>query len=217
MNGMGFLRLVSVDSFVAAIVIAGIAFALVWQKEGEEMSISQAHINTYLQTGALHAEQDAPPPPREPFQNVSEEEQKCLAQAIYFEARGEPVDGQQAIGDVVLNRVRSESYPDSVCGVVWQGVPRSGIPDRLFRCQFSFACDGLPETPHNGPAWKQAMEIAWVMLHTGMRGSLHDNVLYYHAEYVSPAWARAMFQVAQIGKHVFYTKERRRLDKTTPG
>ena len=210
-------RLISVEALVVAILIVGIAFTLVWQKEGEEMSISQAHINTYSQTGAFRAEQDMPPL-RQPFQDVSEEDQKCLAQAIYFEARGESVDGQQAVGDVVLNRVLSESYPDSVCGVVWQGAPPYGRrPARLFRCQFSFACDGLSDTPYDKIAWEQAMEIAWGMLHTGARGSLHDNVLYYHAEYVSPTWAQAMFEVAQIGKHVFYSKERGRPDKTTPG
>ena len=217
MSDMRLLRLLSVDALVAAIVIVGVAFGLVWQKEDEVMSIAQAHIDTYQQTEASPAEADTPLLPRQPFQNASEEDQVCLAQAIYFEARGESVDGQQAVGDVVLNRVLSESYPNSVCGVVWQGAPRYGLPDRLFRCQFSFACDGLSETPYNKPAWDQAMEIAWGMLHTGMRGSLHDNVLYYHAEYVSPDWARAMSQVAQIGKHVFYTKEQRRPEKTTPG
>ncbi len=220
MSDMRLLRLLSVDALVAAIVIVGVAFGLVWQeeKEDEVMSVAQVHIDTYQQMEASPAEADTPLLPRQPFQNVSEEDHVCLAQAIYFEARGESVDGQQAVGDVVLNRVLSESYPDSVCGVVWQGAPRyGGRPDRLFRCQFSFACDGLSETPYNKPAWDQAMEIAREMLYTGMRGSLHDNVLYYHAEYVSPDWARAMSQVAQIGKHVFYTKEQRRPEKTTPG
>lgn len=203
------------DVLVSASVIVAIAFMLVWQEGDVQMSISEAHIKTYERTEGFRAGQTTPPLAREPFQDVSAEEQKCLAQAIYFEARGESVDGQQAVGDVVLNRVRSDSYPNSVCGVVWQGAPRTGLPKRLFRCQFSFACDGRPETPYDKVAWEQAMEIAWEMLHMGMRGSLHDNVLYYHAEYVSPDWARAMQRVAQIGKHVFY--ERMRPNKATPG
>ena len=204
---------VDVGALVVAIVIVGaVLFALVW-REGGEPSAAWVHVDTYEQTDA----EQAALPPRQPFQNASEEDQKCLALAIYFEARGESIDGQQAVGDVILNRVRSKSYPDSVCDVVWQGAKRYGRPARLFRCQFSFACDGRPETTPNEAAWEQAMDIASKMLHKGMRSSLHDNVLYYHAEYVSPAWAQAMLQVAQIGKHVFYTDERRRPKKATPG
>ena len=207
---------VGTSALVVAVVIAGMVFALVWQEGDESGSAARVHIDTYGETDASSAER-VTLPPRQPFQNVSKEDLRCLALAIYFEARGESIDGQWAVGDVVLNRVHSKSYPDSVCGVVWQGAPRQGKPDRLFRCQFSFACDGLSDTPRNTTAWEQAMGIAREMLHRGMRGSLHDNVLYYHAEYVSPAWAGAMLQVAQIGKHVFYIDERRRPKKATPG
>ena len=207
---------IGASALVVAVVTAGMAFTLVWQKGDESELAARVHTGTYGQTDAFPAERVALSR-REPFENVSKEELECLAQAIYFEARGESIDGQWAVGDVVLNRVHSESYPNSVCGVVWQGAPRVGRPDRLFRCQFSFACDGRPEDTHNTVAWNQALDIARQMLHTGMRGSLHDNVLYYHAEYVSPAWAGAMLQVAQIGKHVFYIDERRRPKKATPG
>ena len=150
------------------------------------------------------------PQPRAPIV-VSVEEQKCLAQAIYFEARSEPIDGQRAVGTVILNRVRSKSYPDTICGVVWQGAPK------LFSCQFSFACDGRSDNPKNPRAWNEALAIAADLLSNGTRSALHDNVLYYHAEYVSPAWASTMSRVAQIGKHVFYSRERRLPRKTTPG
>ena len=152
----------------------------------------------------------AVPQPRAPIV-VSVEEQKCLAQAIYFEARSEPIAGQRAVGTVILNRVRSKSYPDTICGVVWQGAPK------LFSCQFSFACDGRSDNPKNPRAWNEALAIAADLLSNGTRSALHDNVLYYHAEYVSPAWASTMSKVAQIGKHVFYSSERRRARKVTPG
>ena len=150
-----------------------------------------------------------------------------LALAIYFEARSEPPEGQRAVGDVILNRKRSDAYPDNVCDVVLQGV------SRRHACQFSFVCDGLPDRPYGQGAWKQANILARDMLRQvwgpdrpgGLWASLlaqemlrqemlrdgprRGNVLYYHADYVSPQWARTMARVAQHGKHVFYSGDRR--------
>ena len=130
-------------------------------------------------------------------------EDACLALAIYFEARSEPLAGQRAVGDVILNRVRSDAYPDDVCAVVRQGARRRHA------CQFSFVCDGLSDRPYEQRVWEQATHLAWEMLYGNGDGPLRDNVLHYHADYVTPPWARTMSRVAQIGKHVFYSGDRR--------
>lgn len=133
-----------------------------------------------------------------PATAVSEKDLWCLATAIYFEARGESYRGQVAVAQVVMNRIKHRLYPKTICGVVFQNQnSRNG-------CQFSFACDGIPETVTDGKAWKQAQEIAQ---------GVTDGVLYlpevadathYHATYVSPVWAPRMHKIAQVGLHVFY-------------
>ena len=128
----------------------------------------------------------------------------CMALTIYFEARGEPRDGQIAVGDVVLNRKRAAAYPDDVCEVVLHG---GAI--RRHACQFSFICDGSSDRPREERAWEHAKRLAWDMLYDGGGGSLPADALYYHADYVSPPWARSMYQVAQVGRHIFYSGDRR--------
>ena len=126
------------------------------------------------------------------------EEQKCLAEAIYFEARGEPFDGQVAVGQVVLNRVRNPAYPASVCGVVYQ--------NRAWKnaCQFSFACDDVPDIIVPGPAWEQAKRIASDMAAETLAAKEIGSATHYHATYVRPRWAGTMDRIRQIGQHVFY-------------
>jgi len=129
---------------------------------------------------------------------VSDKELWCLATAIYFEARGETYRGQVAVAQVVLNRVEDHRYPDTICGVVFQNQHRRNA------CQFSFACDGIPEVVNEPKPWAQAEEIALGVT----RGELHlaevGNATHYHATYVRPDWARRMSKVTQIGLHVFY-------------
>ncbi len=126
------------------------------------------------------------------------EEQKCLAEAIYFEARGEPFEGQVAVGQVVLNRVRNPAYPASVCGVVYQ--------NRAWKnaCQFSFACDDVPDIVVPGPAWEQAKRIASDMAAETLAAKEIGSATHYHATYVRPRWAGTMDRMRQIGQHVFY-------------
>lgn len=129
---------------------------------------------------------------------VSSKELWCLASAIYFEARGETYRGQVAVAQVVLNRVKDYRYPDTICGVVYQN------QNRRNSCQFSFACDGIPETISDRKSWAQAEDIA--KRYTG--GELYltevGGATHYHATYVRPAWAPRMNKVTQIGLHVFY-------------
>lgn len=126
---------------------------------------------------------------------------KCLAEAIYFESRGEDLRGQFAVAEVILNRVDSDRYPASVCGVVYQG------SKRLHACQFSFACDGKSERIYDKAAFATAGRIARMML-DGEARTLTNGATYFHARYVRPHWARKFELTARIGSHVFYRSER---------
>lgn len=125
------------------------------------------------------------------------DQQHCLAQAVYFEARSETTRGQLAVAQVVLNRVESRRYPSTICGVVFQN-------ERLrHRCQFSFACDGRSDIPHEARAWETAQRISTIALKHGWR-DITDRATHYHADYANPSWRRGMEQTAAFGRHLFY-------------
>ena len=123
---------------------------------------------------------------------------QCLTQAIYYEARSESEDGQRAVAQVVLNRVRHPAFPKSVCGVVYQGPLRAGGG-----CQFTFTCDGSMAIGASGSAWDRARTIAAQAL----AGSVFAPVGYatsYHTQNVVPVWAYRLVKSAVIGAHIFY-------------
>lgn len=128
----------------------------------------------------------------------SKPEQKCLAAAIYFEARGESPKGQAAVAQVILNRVRNPAYPNSICEVVYQNASWTN------RCQFSFACDGKKDKIRNPAAYELAREVA--MAATAGKIFLREvaSSTHYYASYVSPSWAEAMEKMTQIGSHLFF-------------
>lgn len=127
-------------------------------------------------------------------------EENCLARAIYFEARSESVIGQMAVAKVILNRVKSPDYPKSICGVVYQGSQRRNS------CQFSFACDGLPDDIKQPAAWANSKRIAQKALAGDAKvAAMLNGVTNYHADYVKPKWARSMRKAVKIGRHIFYT------------
>ena len=132
-----------------------------------------------------------------------ERERRCLATAIYFEARGEPLQGQIAVGQVILNRVRSPQFPETICGVVYQGQMAPG-------CQFSFACDGRTDNPKPGAQWDLATSLARKI--TSGQAWLPEvgYSTFYHADYVRPGWASAMNKIDSIGRHIFYKKRNER-------
>jgi spore germination cell wall hydrolase CwlJ-like protein len=129
----------------------------------------------------------------------SEPEQRCLAQAVYFEARSEPEEGQAAVAQVVLNRALSGLYPGSVCGVVFQNQQRRNA------CQFSFTCEGHALHVNEGESWSRAVRIAREVTDGSTYVSDVGDATHYHASYVRPGWARALKKTETIGHHIFYT------------
>ena len=132
----------------------------------------------------------------------------CLAVAIYFEARSEPIAGQLAVAQVVLNRVADERYPDTVCDVITEGPTYpSGHPVRD-KCQFSFWCDGKPEDIHDYEAWQTALRVATIATETSaLPIDISEGAMFYHATSVSPSWRHTMQMTARIGQHIFYRLE----------
>jgi Cell Wall Hydrolase len=121
----------------------------------------------------------------------------CLATAIAYEAGHEPLSGQEAVAQVILNRVRNPAFPKSVCGVVFQGSARST------GCQFSFTCDGSMRRRMSGAVMLSATAVA----RSAISGLLQPQVggaTHYHADYVSPYWAPSLVRIAKIGRHIFY-------------
>jgi N-acetylmuramoyl-L-alanine amidase len=122
---------------------------------------------------------------------------RCLALNIYHEARSEPESGQIAVARVTLNRVESESFPESICGVVKQG------GQKRHRCQFSWWCDGRPDDPTEQKAWKRSLEISRRVLADEVPDPT-NGALYYHTDYVSPKWSQHFQRTTRIGRHLFY-------------
>jgi spore germination cell wall hydrolase CwlJ-like protein len=124
-------------------------------------------------------------------------EWQCLAEALYFEARGESVKGQFAVAEVILNRVTSPRFPASVCGVIHQGTGRK------HQCQFSYTCDGHAENIRELRAYERVGKIARLML-DGAPKQLTQGATYYHSASVLPRWAKVFSRTAKIGVHYFY-------------
>lgn len=131
---------------------------------------------------------------------------QCLSEALYFEARGESVKGMFAVAEVILNRVDSASYPNTVCGVVNQGTGRK------FACQFTYTCDGKAEHIGNPAAYRTVGKVARKLL-DGAPRNLTGGATHYHTTAVNPKWAKRFPRTAKIGSHVFYRQPTRTASK----
>lgn len=122
----------------------------------------------------------------------------CLAVAVFFEARGEPIDGKELVANVVINRVEHPKYPDTICGVVNQ------------RKQFSFTHDGMSDNPlvyntyHDTLAWEESVDIAKYVLDNGV---VNEYIIMYHNTSVDPYWTDSYSFSGQVGNHIFYQEE----------
>jgi len=122
---------------------------------------------------------------------------QCLSEALYFEARGESVRGMFAVGEVIMNRVDSNNYPDTLCNVINQGTGRK------YACQFTYTCDGKPETIGEPRSWERVGKVARILI-DGAPRVLTGGATHYHTKAVNPSWAQRYPRTAEIGFHYFY-------------
>lgn len=126
-------------------------------------------------------------------------ETECLAKNIYFEANTEPKEGKLAVATVTMNRVQSHIFPRTVCGVVLDQSSKG--------CQFSWVCDGKSDIIHDRRGYMESVKIAEDVLLSKKRSRIiTSDVLYYHADYVTPTWAKTKKLFTKIGAHIFYRK-----------
>ena len=134
----------------------------------------------------------------------------CMSKALYFEARSESTIAQLAVGEVILNRVKDNRFPDSVCGVVTDGLRYKSSGQMVkHQCAFSFYCDGKSEDIHNVKAYKTAEKLSKQILQ-GIDIDITDGATHYHARYVKPYWASAYTRTTCIDKHCFYRWENKK-------
>ena len=124
-------------------------------------------------------------------------EARCLAEAVYYEARSESFSGQAAVAEVILNRVASRHYPNTVCGVVYEGSHRNT------GCQFTFTCDGSMEKDPRGAPWDKANAVAAHVL-LDLNQPVVGSSTHYHTDYVNPVWSASLVKTRKVGSHIFY-------------
>ena len=132
---------------------------------------------------------------------------QCMALNVYYEARGSNLADKAAVADVVLNRVNDTRYPDTVCGVVKQGLQDANGNMLRNKCQFSWYCDGKHDRPQDEDRWVEAQSIAWNMVEESKYRGITEGATHYHATYVNPRWASTLQLVGRIGAHIFYRWE----------
>ncbi len=125
------------------------------------------------------------------------EQWRCLAEALYFEARGETVKGQFAVAEVIMNRVKSGRFPGSLCAVINQGTGKK------YQCQFTYTCDGYAEVIAEPRAFARVGKVARYMM-DGKVPALTDGATHYHTTAVRPRWSKVYTRTAKIGVHLFY-------------
>ena len=171
--------------------------------EGEFVRLQDLTPDEARRWNAANPVSTLPNPAAKPFrlkaQSVIDETRamECMTAAIYYEAAWESLEGQRAVAQVVLNRLRHPAYPKTVCGVVFQG------SERRTGCQFTFTCDGSLARAPQPAAWSRARRVAEAALN-GHVAKTVGNATHYHADYVAPYWSPNLVKVAQVGAHIFY-------------
>ena len=145
------------------------------------------------------------------FYDIADKETHCLATNMYFEARGESLDGKKAVAFVTLNRVESEQFPNDICSVVYQAQYSSWWKENKNRlvpirnkCQFSWYCDGKADNTPNAEMWRQSQAIAYQIVILGTFRGITEGATHYHATYVDPSWNKKMDDIGRIGAHLFF-------------
>lgn len=138
-----------------------------------------------------------PPPARAAGTQVPPDALRCLALAVYFEARGESIEGKAAVAHVVVNRAREAGFPDGVCQVVQQGGEQRP-------CQFGWYCDGRSDRPRAGRLWESSLEVAQAVLAGRLEDPTGGALYFVRTRVKKPSWTRRLTRVARIGGHVFY-------------
>ena len=161
-------------------------------------------LDLYTDEFTSPARADVVATPAEPSadQIAAAQERECLAEALYYEARGEGESGEKAVAEVVMARLKSPDYPKTICGVVLEGTDHPGK-----HCQFSFACDGSTHHAKEEVAWDRARTLATRILGGAVKlGGQTGHAIAYHSIDVTPDWADDMLRTAQIGNHIFYRR-----------
>ena len=146
--------------------------------------------------------------------SVNPEELECMSKNIYFEAALESTAGKLAVAQVTMNRVKSNTWPNTVCKVITQGKHYdNGFPVRD-RCQFSWYCDGKHDEPYMGSMWRESQEVARYVLTTPDLMDITDGATHYHADYISsPRWADPKRKTVEIDTHIFFNHARKKVKK----
>ena len=171
---------------------------------------------------AIAAEDALGIPSDPPAAKVHPSDIECMTRNIYFEAGNQSKAGMIAVARVVVNRVQDTRFPDNVCDVIYEGPMRESWKtkqdpnikeeDRIFypvrdRCQFSWYCDGKPDdivSRENNIAWRQAQDIAYLVLVHNKYNGIVDGATHYHADYVDPDWNKTITLITHIDDHIFY-------------
>ena len=134
----------------------------------------------------------------------------CMATNIYHEAKNQPMVGQIAVAQVVMNRVNDSRYPDNVCDVVKQGLTYKNGKVVLGKCQFSWHCDGkIDDVDMRSKQWRNSLRYASMVITNRITLAVTEGAPHYHATYVRPAWARTKTKTVRINRHIFYRWEKK--------
>ena len=134
----------------------------------------------------------------------------CMAANIYHEAKNQPMAGQIAVAQVVMNRVNDNRYPDNVCDVVKQGLTYKNGKVVLGKCQFSWYCDGkVDDVDKKSEKWRNSLRYASMVITNRITLDVTEGATHYHATYVRPAWARTKTKTVRINRHIFYRWEKK--------